>query len=96
MNEQKVFPFRAHLARGTAGATRPERAGWLTPHEVDTLFADALWAGHGSQLDVAVPAMTSEAGVTWIRERFDRLRKRGIGVRVHRDAAWHYGEARSS
>ena len=96
MNEQKVFPFRAHLARGPASSLRSERTGWLTPYEVETLFADALWAGDGSKLEVSVPAMTSDAGVIWVRERFDRLRKRGIGVRVYRDSGWYFREVRSS
>jgi hypothetical protein len=91
VNEQKVFPFRAQLAKG-AGSHRSERTGWLTPYEVETLFSDALWAGSGSQLDLCVPARTSDAGVDWIRQRFDRLRKRGIGVRVRRDDSWTFTE----
>ena len=91
MNEQKVFPFRAQLAKGT-GSHRTERTGWLTPYEVETLFSDALWAGHGSQLELRVPARTSDAGVDWIRGRFDRLRKRGIGVSVRRDESWRFNE----
>ena len=92
VNEQKVFPFRAQLAKG-AGSQRSERTGWLTPYEVETLFSDALWAGRGSQLDLRVPARTSEAGVNWIRQRFDRLRKRGIGVNVRRDDSWSFNES---
>lgn len=71
---------------------RSERTGWLTPYEVETLFSDALWAGHGARLEVSVPARTSEEGLAWIRSRFDRLRMRGIGVRVRRDDAWAYRE----
>lgn len=89
MNDQKVFPFRAQLAKGQ-GSLSSERTGWLTPYEVETLFSDALWAGRGSRLDVRVPARISEAGVTWIRQRFDRLRKRGIGVSVRRDESWSF------
>lgn len=94
VNEQKVFPFRAQLAK-SSGVQRSERTGWLTPYEVETLFADALWAGRGSQLDLRVPARTSDAGVDWIRQRFDRLRKRGIGVRVRRDESWSFNEKSS-
>lgn len=93
MNGQKVFPFRANLAGSATGGKLSQRGGWLTPYEVETLFSDALWAGRGAQLDVAVPARTSDAGVAWIQGRFDRLRKRGIGVRVHRDEAWSFQEA---
>lgn len=67
-----------------------ERTGWLTPYEVETLFSDAMWAGQGSKLDVAVPARTSEDGLAWIRSRFDRLRTRGIGVQVRRDNSWEF------
>lgn len=99
MDGQKVFPFRANLAGGGPGPRLSQRVGWLTPYEVETLFADALWAGRGAQLDVAVPALTSDAGVAWVRDRFDRLRKRGIGVRVRRDDGWVFRDelkARSS
>lgn len=91
VNEQKVFPFRAQLAKGP-GLQPSERTGWLTPYEVDMLFSDALWAGRGSQLELRVPARTSESGVNWIRQRFERLRKRGIGVRVRRDESWSFDE----
>lgn len=94
MDGQKVFPFRANLAGGDAGGRLSQRVGWLTPYEVETLFADAMWAGRGAQLDLAVPAKTSDAGVAWISTRFERLRKRGIGVRVHRDDAWDLQEPR--
>ena len=94
MHEQKVFPFRANLAKGPAGGrSRYERTGWLTPGEVETLFSDALGAGSGSRLEVSLPAMTSEAGILWIRQRFERLRGRGIGVQVRRDASWHFEAA---
>jgi hypothetical protein len=92
LNEQKVFPFRAHLAKGGATQLRSERTGWLTPYEVETLFSDALWAGQGARLEVSVPARTSDAGLDSIRERFDRLRKRGIGVRVRRDESWQFNQ----
>jgi len=87
VNAQKVFPFRAQLERGH-GSVRSERTGWLTPYEVETLFADALWAGRGARLDVRVPARISDDSVSWIRQRFDRLRHRGIGVSVRRDESW--------
>ncbi|MBM4268014.1 MAG: hypothetical protein FJ144_15605 [Deltaproteobacteria bacterium] len=90
VNEQKVFPFRAQLAKHGSAQSRSERTGWLTPYEVETLFADALWAGQGARLEVSVPARTSDAGLDWIRMRFDRLRKRGIGVRVRRDENWQF------
>jgi len=96
MNAQKVFPFRANLAGREHGAKLSQRVGWLTPYEVETLCADAMWAGKGAQLDVAVPARTSDAGVAWVRDRFDGLRKRGIGVRVRRDDGWIFQDTLAS
>jgi hypothetical protein len=90
MSDQKVFPFRASLARGHRGVQSSERTGWLTPYEADTLFADALWAGTGSQLEVAVPEGTTDDGLYWVQQRFDRLRRRGIDVHVRRDESWRF------
>lgn len=92
VQQQKIFPFRANLAKGAGpGPLRFERSGWLTPGEVETLFSQALWAGSGSRLEVSLPATASDAGLTGIRARFERLRRRGIGVEVRRDASWHSG-----
>jgi hypothetical protein len=88
MDGQKVFPFRSNLTGREGNGRMAHRMGWLTPYELETLCADALWAGGGAQLDVTVPARTSDLGLAWVRDRFDGLRKRGIAVRVRRDEAW--------
>ena len=93
MKDQKVLPYRARLERGGVGPVRRERKGWLTPYELETLYSDALWAGQGARLEVAVPARTSEDRLAGIRSRLDRLRSRGVGVRVLSDGAWNYREA---
>ena len=93
MNDQKVLPFRARLQRRGVGPLRNERTGWLTPYELEALYSDALWAGHGASLEVAVPARTSDDRLAGIRSRLDRLRDRGVGVRVLRDREWHYRES---
>ncbi len=90
VSQQKVFPFRATLERTVPEGARSQRSGWLTPYEVETLYTDALWAGRGARLEVSVPARTSEEGLGWIRDRFDRLSKRGVGVRVRRDESWEF------
>ena len=90
MKEQKVFPFRARLEKRGVASMPSERAGWLTRYEVENLVSDAMWAGHGAKLEVSVPARTSEDGLGWIRNRFEGLRGRGIGVRVHRDETWEF------
>ena len=90
VGQQKVFPFRASLEWSELQGVRSQRSGWLTPYEVETIYADALWGGRGARLEVSVPARTSDEGLVWIRERFDRLRRRGVGVRVQRDEGWEF------
>ena len=90
MNDQKVLPFRARLERDGVDPVRNDRKGWLTRYELESLYSDALWAGRGARLEVAVPARASDDNLAGIRSRLDRLRNRGVGVRVLRDSEWHY------
>lgn len=92
MESERALPFRSCLAKEAHGALQ-RREGWLTPYEVEILFADAAWAGAGAALEVAVPASTSEDGIAWIRDRFDPLRRRGVVVRVERDDGWSFHTA---
>ena len=48
--------------------------------------------GHprGSQLEVAVPEGTTDDGLYWAQQRFDRLRRRVIDVHVRRDESWRF------
>ena len=93
MKTAKILPFRAVLAPTRAGHRKGQRTGWLTPYEVENLFAEALWAGRGATLEVQVPAKAGEEGLAWARSRLERLRRRGIEVRVARDLDWQYREA---
>lgn len=92
MELRQAPPFRSTLATAASRVPR-QRAGWLTPYEIEILFADAAWAGRGAALEVAVPARTSEDGLARIRDRLDPLRKRGVAVRVERDRRWSYRDA---
>jgi hypothetical protein len=92
----KILPFRAKLTPTKAGPQRGPRTGWLTPYEVENLFAEALWAGRGATLEVQVPARAGEDGLAWARSRLERLRRRGIEVRVGRDRDWEYREPDAS
>jgi acyl carrier protein len=78
--------YRARItsADGTEGRAL-ERAGWLTPYTLQELADDALSAGRGGRLEVAVSASTDEV-LGRLRSRFARLGDRGIMVDVRRDA----------
>ena len=47
---------------------------------------DALWAGHGSSLEVTVQATATEASVDLVMDHFAWLGERGVKVSVRRDA----------
>ena len=61
------------------------RAGWLTPYTAETIAQDALRAGRGARLEVAVPASLSDDGLVQLQNDFAWLGDRGIQVNVHRD-----------
>ena len=69
-------------------STRVVRAGGdpLTPYVVQNITEDALWAGHGSSLEVTVQATATEASVDLVMDHFAWLGERGVKVSVRRDA----------
>jgi acyl carrier protein len=62
-----------------------QRAGWLTPYTAETIAEDALRAGHGARLEVAVPSSLSDAGLAELQDEFAWLGDRGVQVSVRRD-----------
>ena len=62
-----------------------ERAGELTPYEIQLLVADALRAGPGARLEMELAASTDDAGLATTRKRFAWLVGRGVAVSVRRD-----------
>jgi acyl carrier protein len=84
---QEPPPFyRARITSADGSEGRAfDRTGWLTPYAVQELADDALSAGRGARLELAVSAGTDEA-LGWLRSRFARLGNRGIVVDVRRDA----------
>jgi acyl carrier protein len=58
------------------------RADVLTPYVAELIADEVLRAGHGSQLELSVPANTPEAEVRKLRTHFAWLRERGITVTV--------------
>ena len=59
-----------------------ERTGWLTPYTAETIAEDAVRAGPGARLTVAV---STTEGLARVQQQFARLGKRGVQVTVRRD-----------
>ena len=75
---------RASITRPGRGAFRLERAGLLTPYEIETITEDALGAGRGARLELTLPAHTGNVDLGSVERRFAWLRARGLDVRVRR------------
>jgi acyl carrier protein len=75
---------RVVSARGESGGDI-QRAGWLTPYTAETIAEDALRAGRGAKLEVAVPPTVSDAGLAELQDEFAWLGDRGVQVSIRRD-----------
>jgi len=62
-----------------------QRAGWLTPYTAETIAEDALRAGRGAKLEVAVPPTVSDASLAQLQDEFAWLGDRGVQVSIRRD-----------
>ena len=62
-----------------------QRAGWLTPYTAETIAEDALRAGRGARLEVAVSPSLSDANLAELQDEFAWLGERGVQVSVRRD-----------
>jgi acyl carrier protein len=62
-----------------------ERVGWLTPYTAETIVEDALRAGDGSRLELAVPPNLGERAVAELEAQFAWLGDRHVEVSVRRD-----------
>jgi hypothetical protein len=69
----------------TADRATVERTGFLTAYEVETIADDAMAAGPGARLEVAVRGQASPDALEHVRVLFARLEPRGIRVQVHVD-----------
>jgi acyl carrier protein len=78
--------FRARITSvdGPPGSSL-DRSGRLTPYMLQELAEDALRAGRGARLELAVPAGTEEAELLRLRRHLHRLDGRGVTVDVRRD-----------
>ena len=70
--------------RGEAGG-EIQRAGWLTPYTAQTIAEDAVRAGRGARLEVAVPSDLGDASLAELQDTFAWLGERGVQVSVRRD-----------
>jgi acyl carrier protein len=68
---------------GGSGGTL-ERSGWLTPYHAETIADDALRAGDGATLEMAIAA-SSAAALARVQRQFAPLSARGVRVTVRRD-----------
>ncbi len=62
-----------------------QHGGWLTPYTAETIAENALRAGRGARLEVAVPSSLSDDGVAELQHEFAWLGDRGVQVSVRRD-----------
>jgi acyl carrier protein len=70
-------------ARPTAAGVH--RTEWLTPYTAQTIAEDALRAGKGARLEVAVPSTLSDARLAELQDEFAWLGERGVQVSVRRE-----------
>ena len=61
-----------------------ERSGWLTPYTAEVIAEDAVRAGHGARLEVAVAASADDVGLARVRHQFAWLGERDVRVTVRR------------
>jgi len=80
------MPVRARLTpAGVPRSWTVERVLVLTPYEVETLTADALRAGVGARIELAVGAGASAETLARVRKQFRLLEERRIQLEVRGD-----------
>jgi acyl carrier protein len=82
----------SRVVGASVDGARLERAGELTPYAAEEIVDDALRAGRGARLEVTVPAVTTDAGLAWVRDQFSWLTGRGVHVTVDRDRPLDAGQ----
>ncbi|HKA31355.1 MAG TPA: phosphopantetheine-binding protein [Candidatus Binatia bacterium] len=76
----------AVVTRVVAGnRTTLQRTGFLTPYAVETIAEDAIAAGRGARLEVALRGPAVAGALECVRLLFARLGTRGIRVQVNVD-----------
>ena len=77
---------KARVVPASGEAASLERAGELTPYTMEVIAEDAARAGRGAQLEVTVPGSANDVDLALIQDEFARLGRRGVDVRVRRNA----------
>jgi acyl carrier protein len=83
--EPRELPYRATLRGGEPDATTLFRTGVLTPYSTEAIVDDAIRAGRGSALEIALPTESSDSEIAYVRENFEWLSSRGVRVTIGRD-----------
>jgi acyl carrier protein len=78
-------PVWARVVSPRAPGGDIQRAGWLTPYTAETIAEDAIRAGRGARLEVAVPSSLSDERLAQLQDEFSWLGSRGVQVSVRRD-----------
>lgn len=78
-------PVWARIVSPRPSGGEIQHGGWLTPYTAETIAEDALRAGRGARLEVAVPSTLSDDGLAQLQDEFAWLGERGVQVSVRRD-----------
>ena len=78
-------PVWARVVSPRASGGEIQHGGWLTPYTAEMIAEDALRAGRGARLEVAVPSTLSDDGLAELQDEFAWLGDRGVQVSVRRD-----------
>jgi acyl carrier protein len=81
-------PVKSRIVPARARSAGFERVDELTPYAMEILTENAMRAGRGARLELAMPADTEDVHLAVVRDRLARLEGRGVVVVVRRDAAW--------
>jgi acyl carrier protein len=84
-------PVKSRLVSARDRSAGIERVDKLTPYAMEILIEDAMRAGRGARLELAMPADTQDVQLAVIRDRLARLEGRGVVVVIRRDTAWDGG-----
>jgi|SRR5581483_4930416 len=65
-----------------------ERVEEVSPYGLELIEDDAAHAPRGTRVDITLPARAAADDLATIAEKLGRLSRRGIEVRIVRDATW--------
>ena len=83
----RPFSVTARVVPGGNQSTSLERAGDLTPYDIEVIAEDAARAGRGARLEVIMPASADDVDLAVIQGELAWLGRRGVDVTVRRAPA---------